>query len=285
MRRPHNPDDLVQLDIRSLHHISRVSGYPLVNSTATLDKVPALLEAVSVNQPGEEDPEFCLAVTFDPYLISGAVYRGIFPMTVTVWEVPIMALKLHTARCLVRPSDMVTSRSVRRRARRYVCTINQRRADVLTFIRNRHEDCWLSPQLWRSFCAIDAAPADHNGMRLFSFEVWEADTGRLAAAELGYTLGGIYTSLTGAFDRRFPGAGSVQLAVTGALLKQRGFACWDLGMAMDYKIAMGGQQMPRQQWQEQVARLRSASTAMPLELKAPLSCREIIDEAPVARSH
>ena len=60
MRRPHNPDDLVQLDIRSLHHISRVSGYPLVNSTATLDKVPALLEAVSVNQPGEEDPEFCL---------------------------------------------------------------------------------------------------------------------------------------------------------------------------------------------------------------------------------
>jgi len=282
MRRPHNPDELVQLDIKFLRHISRVTGYPLVDSTTILDKVPALLEAASVRQPDEEDPEFCLAVTFAPALISRAVYRGFFPMTITVWEVPIMALKLHAERCLVRPSDVVTSRSVRRRARRYVCTINQRRADVLTFIRSRHEDCWLSPQLWRSFCAIDAAPADHHGMRLFSFEVWESDTGRLAAAELGYTLGGIYTSLTGAFDRSFPGAGSVQLAVTGALLQQCGFACWDLGMAMDYKLAMGGQQTPRQQWQEQVARLRSAPTGSPLVLEAPMSCREIIDQASVA---
>jgi len=285
MRRPQNPADLVRLDIKSLRHISRVTGYPLVYSTVSLDRAAALLEAASVHQADEEAPEFCLALTFDPHLISRAVYRGFFPMTITVWEVPIMALKLHTERCLVRPSDVITSRSVRRRARRYVCTINQRQADVLTFIRNRHEDCWLSPQLWRSFCAIDEASADHHGMRIFSFEVWDSETGRLAAAELGYTLGGIYTSLTGAFDRRFSGAGAVQLAVTGALLQQCGFACWDLGMEMDYKRAMGGQQMPRQQWKEHVARLRSGSTAAPLVLDEPMNCRELIDQASAARGH
>ena len=290
MKTPPSPNDRVQLAIRSLRYISRVTGYPLVFSTAILDQIPALLEASSPlpqadqDEEDEEEPEFCLAVTFDPFLISGAVYRGIFPMTITVWDVPIMALKLHNERCTVRPSDIATSRSVRRRARRFVFTIDQRREEALAFIRARHESCWLSPQLWRSFCTIAASPTDHHGMRIHSFEVCEPDTGRLVAAELGYTMGGVYTSLTGAFDSGFPGAGSVQLAVTGAFLERCGFACWDLGMVMDYKVALGGQPMSRLAWQTQVASLRDWSAAKAFVQVEPMGCREIIDQVRQARA-
>jgi Leu/Phe-tRNA-protein transferase len=61
---------------------------------------------------------------------------------------------------------------------------------------------------------------------------------QLAGGELGIACGGVYTSLTG-FTAAADGAGSVQLCALGALLHLCGFAFWDLGMGMEYKVSLG----------------------------------------------
>lgn len=60
-------------------------------------------------------------------------------------------------------------------------------------------------------------PRDVTSVRLYSVEVWNADTGVLAGGELGYSVGGIYSSLTGFSDE--DAAGSVQLGERYTLLR------------------------------------------------------------------
>lgn len=62
----------------------------------------------------------------------------------------------------------------------------------------------------------------------------------VVAAELGYSCGDTYTSLTGAFDRggEHQGAGAVQLAALCAQLWRAGYRVWDTGQHMDYKQKM-----------------------------------------------
>jgi Leu/Phe-tRNA-protein transferase len=72
----------------------------------------------------------------------------------------------------------------------------------------------------------------------------------LVAGELGYTVGAVYTSLTG-FARE-SGAGSVQLAALGRWLQQSKFRLWDLGMEMEYKADMGAVLVPRHRFVQAV---------------------------------
>jgi hypothetical protein len=84
-------------------------------------------------------------------------------------------------------------------------------------------------------------------VRLHSIELWQ--DGKLVAGELGYTVGGIYTSQTG--FRTGTGTGSIQLFVLGQLLLERGCKLWDFGMAMQYKTDLGATTIPRAEWQQQ----------------------------------
>lgn len=264
----------VQLSLSALKEWSRWCGYPLLLSLEMLDELPQILSA----SQRFGNREFCFAPTYHPTLVSEAAYRGIFPMSITLRNTHVMLLKLHTERCVMPPSEAKIKRSVRRDAKRYTFTLDQRPEEVLRLINANHKDNWLVPPLWRSFQEINAAPQKHRGMKIHSFEVYDAATGKLAAGELGFIIGGIYTSLSGAFDPAFSGAGSVQLAVTASLLRLLEFRCWDLGMVMDYKTALGGKSLPRQEWQAQVAQWRDLSIK-PLWQQEPRSCRVLIDEA------
>ena len=70
---------------------------------------------------------------------------------------------------------------------------------------------------------------------MHSIEVWL--NGELAAGEIGFAVGGAYTSLSG--FSAVSSAGSVQLAAAAKLLERCGFSMWDLGMKMNYKTAIG----------------------------------------------
>jgi len=83
-------------------------------------------------------------------------------------------------------------------------------------------------------------------VRLYSIEVFNEETGNLAAGELGYTVGSIYTSLTGFSAEN--SAGSVQLASLGRLLSTLHFSMWDLGMDMNYKRELGSRVMARNEF-------------------------------------
>jgi len=72
---------------------------------------------------------------------------------------------------------------------------------------------------------------------------------------LGYVVGGIYTSLTGA--RTVDSSGTIQLYALGGLLKKLGFKFWDLGMQMEYKMDLGGRLIPRTMWLDVVAKTRN----------------------------
>jgi len=70
---------------------------------------------------------------------------------------------------------------------------------------------------------------------------------RLIAGEIGYSIGRVYTSLSGFYE--VPGAGTVQLACLGKWLELKKYAFWSLGHCyspvMDYKRQLGHRVYPR----------------------------------------
>ncbi|EAN77589.1 hypothetical protein, conserved [Trypanosoma brucei brucei TREU927] len=73
------------------------------------------------------------------------------------------------------------------------------------------------------------------------------EEGDLVAAEVGFVVGDIYTSATGAYCAS--GAGTLQLAVVGEVMRSVGCKVWDLGMGMDYKVkGLGCVPFPRKRW-------------------------------------
>lgn len=111
-------------------------------------------------------------------------------------------------------------------------------------------------------------------VRLYSVEVWNAKTGALAAGELGYAIGSVYTSLTG-FTAE-DSAGSVQLAALGRFLTQESFDMWDLGMELDYKTSLGARNLDRVQFVETLKRLRVKNPNGRLKCDERVSCKDII---------
>ncbi len=73
--------------------------------------------------------------------------------------------------------------------------------------------------------------------------------GTLAAGEIGYRIGQVYTSLSGFFERnnpRFNHAGNYQLYLLAQHLRDAGFAFWNLGYPhMQYKVDLGASILER----------------------------------------
>jgi hypothetical protein len=74
---------------------------------------------------------------------------------------------------------------------------------------------------------------DEFETRIIFTAVIERSTQTVVAAELGYVVGDIYTSATGAYC--VSGCGTLQLACLGEVLRRAGLSFWDLGMTMKYK--------------------------------------------------
>ena len=199
----------------------------------------------------------------------------------------VLLPKLHAHRCVIslEKGDLHVTKSTRKKAKRFTFTVNQAFSQVVEGCHKQHgEKCWLYPTLVEVFAMMNRA--EHTPavlmddktqpcpVRLYSIEVWNAETGALAGGELGYTVGSIYTSLTGFAAE--DSAGSVQLATLGRFLTQLGFSLWDLGMAMDYKMSLGCHLLPRDEFLDHVYAVRYTKGHLILP-EGPYQCRNVID--------
>lgn len=123
-------------------------------------------------------------------------------------------------------------------------TIDHAFDQVAEEIRRFHPHCWLYHQLEEIYKALlnqpsiplgDPNTCDHQNSRvsavdlktrILSIEVWDAESGKLVAGEVGASFGAIYTSLTGFSNRQFSSSGSIQLACLAFLLIKHSFRIW-----------------------------------------------------------
>lgn len=125
------------------------------------------------------------------------------------------------------------------------------------------ERSWLVKEYRAMIEALAIEP--RSGLRPWGVELWarsaDGSGPHLAAGELGYTIGGTYTSLSGFLRRErreWRGLGSVQLRLLAERLRDSGFAFWNLGHPhMQYKLDLGARILPRKEflgrWEEAVA--------------------------------
>ncbi|EED95565.1 predicted protein, partial [Thalassiosira pseudonana CCMP1335] len=142
------------------------------------------------------------------------------------------------------------ARTTRKKSKRYELSINTSFDGVIAACHEQHGVNWLYPNIVKAFRTIHQASNAHSTtttpLRLYSIELWNTETGTLAAGELGYSVGSIYTSLTGFSSENH--AGSIQLAVLKKLLVQCGFDYWDLGGGMEYKFRYGAEMMEQDEF-------------------------------------
>ena len=231
---------ITDLEVQVLQHNPWLRRYPLLLDT------PATRER-AVQIAHEYRGKFCWSTNFSPNFLAGLIRQGYLPMAEELAHGParyILLPKLHQERCILRFDALHVQRSVRKRAKRFEVSCDTCFERVVTLCKQQHGENWLYPPIVEAFKAIATAGATGiDGVRMHSFEVWDKASGALVAGEIGYSLGGCYTSLSGFFT--VDSAGSVQCVATARLLQQAGASFWDLGMALEYKRRMGAKCIPR----------------------------------------
>mmetsp|Transcript_11867 Transcript_11867/g.24503 ORF Transcript_11867/g.24503 Transcript_11867/m.24503 type:complete len:354 (+) Transcript_11867:3-1064(+) len=234
--------------------------------------------------------EFCYTHVYHYRLVAALMIEGFLPIA----DEGVILPKLHHKRCVVSlPQGLHVSKSIRKKSKKFRFTTNKAFDRVVDGCRRQHGPrCWLYPELVKVFKEIFDAGQVHSivnpssnmsnieeaTVRIFSIEIWNDETDELVAGELGYTVGNIYTSLTG-FSAQ-GSAGSVQLASLGRLLSKIGFVIWDLGMDMDYKQSLGSHLMDRRDFVAHVANVRvnQGHHKLPVTDSKGFNCKNLIDE-------
>lgn len=100
---------------------------------------------------------------------------------------------------------------------------------------------WIEPDLVHTLADANRNPVaiETSMFQPVSWEVYSDN--QLIAADIGYQLGAIYSSMSGFSDRSYSSMGIVQLMATATVLKEMGFKIWDFGMEMQYKRNLGAQ--------------------------------------------
>mmetsp|Transcript_36146 Transcript_36146/g.77078 ORF Transcript_36146/g.77078 Transcript_36146/m.77078 type:complete len:391 (+) Transcript_36146:169-1341(+) len=238
--------------------------------------------------------DFFVSRSFDPRLVVQLMAEGFLPIATQGYLLP----KLHVERCVLQlnpTSNLHITKSTRKKSKRFLLSVNECFDEVVAGCHRQHGTNWLYPPIVAAFRAIHQRTIDPNAggvnamlmahdsleprdvtpVRLYTVEVWNAETGALAGGELGYSVGGIYSSLTGFSNE--DAAGSVQLLALGKLLTQCGFEYWDLGMALDYKTRLGAELVRRTDFVGKVKQSRVENKGVALRCDGRRNAKEIVD--------
>eukprot|EP01061_Rhynchopus_euleeides_P039615 TRINITY_DN6795_c0_g4_i1.p2 TRINITY_DN6795_c0_g4~~TRINITY_DN6795_c0_g4_i1.p2 ORF type:complete len:277 (+),score=55.08 TRINITY_DN6795_c0_g4_i1:54-884(+) len=184
--------------------------------------------------------------------------------------------ELQITYSVLEPGNLHVERGVRKRMRnrRYKLTVNQRPEEVWRRINKHHTDNWLGPRyfsmmraVWRGI-EVPLVPRNESEVQVSSWfqpytvELVDLDTNELVAGEIGYTVGCIYTSLTGFSDTTgHPSCGKIQLCALVKYLVGKGIHFVNLGHPpygerMKYKTDIGAKVLPRKDFLDMWSRSR-----------------------------
>lgn len=224
--------------------------YPWVDDESQLGAVPQQLAL--------HGGEFCLSARIDAAMVAAVCRHGYLPMAQLVLGVPILLIKLHEFRCVLDFTAVRVPRSTRRRARGTYLLAEGEVGSTLRAIERAHDDSWIIPPLSAALDELHRSPRGGVSVHAFTLRT-DVDVGaEILAGEIGYAVGAVYTSLSG--YRLRSGAGMVQLAALAGLLADYGYAFWDLGMEVRYKLDLGARLVERATFLE---RYRRAAAEMP----------------------
>jgi Leu/Phe-tRNA-protein transferase len=189
---------------------------------------------------GELNEEFCHSFHFTRKILNRYCHEGFLPMSVEVYGLPLLSLKLHQQRVLLPPSGVRVKKNVLSKFAGHELSIDRDFERCMKAVRDYHRDSWISPPLAALYARSNRARGERA--QLHSVELWNGAV--LAAGEIGYTVGSCYTSLTG--FHTVNSSGTAQLFALGLLLDRSGFKLWDMGMHAPYKLELGGKLYPRE---------------------------------------
>jgi len=124
--------------------------------------------------------------------------------------------------------------------------------------RKKYGSNWLTDRYFEMLRLASADPSVNFKMHCIELVAEDEDdtlsqrgqVPNVLAGEIGFSVGGVYTSLSGWTEARTAERlGTVQLVLLGRWLQQRGYAFWSLGHCysphMDYKRELGHRIYPR----------------------------------------
>lgn len=238
------------------------------------DKDPESFVNLVVRQP----EDFAFGLSFDCEFVAKCARSGYLPMAIPISDtLAIFAPKLHQKRCLLDFDDLHIPKKTKKRAKRFHATVDAAFDFCLQQCCKQHgTHCWFYPRLIQAYRSIHDrnAKGGVHGVRMHSIEVWSED-GKVVAGEVGYTVGSVYTSLSG--FKLVGNSGSVQLACVTPILKRCGFTLWDLGMCMEYKTNLGAKDVPRLAFLAKLRKARDASECF-LRLDGAVNAKELLLE-------
>ena len=218
--------------------------------------------------------EFCLSLDFSPPFIARLMAAGFLVMSIVPEDGPpgdvVLLPEMHLERSVLFFDELHERRSVKRFIPRYELRVDGlgRTTEpcagpsgpflfdtVLERCAQVHGEDWLTPALRRGFHALRKAQAPDSDPRMAAFGLYRE--GRLVAGEFGVAVGKVYTSYSGYKDEN--SAGTVQLILTGRLLRDWGFAFWDLGMVLPYKGELGARTLDRREFLDRFLQAQSGA--------------------------
>eukprot|EP00931_Biecheleriopsis_adriatica_P088510 TRINITY_DN62813_c0_g1_i1.p1 TRINITY_DN62813_c0_g1~~TRINITY_DN62813_c0_g1_i1.p1 ORF type:complete len:391 (-),score=87.12 TRINITY_DN62813_c0_g1_i1:32-1174(-) len=133
--------------------------------------------------------------------------------------------------------------------------------------KEHHGVNWMTRKYLEAFKLASADP--NINFQLHSIELYdteakadgyEAPSELLVAGEIGYSIGPIYTSLSGFNVRNATGLGWIQLSCLGKWLEHKGYSFWSLGHCyspqMEYKRQLGHRIYTRQEFLKRLKEVR-----------------------------
>ena len=273
------------------------TGHVYIDPSDDCDKVvDALLET-------DYSEEFCLARDFEEDFISRLMEAGFLVMSVALEdegggenESPqepfyILLPKLHLARSALLFPELHIKRSIRRFLKRYELRVNTDFDLILDKCIAIHGAQWLTPPLAEILKSMhrstalanlgsqrmetrgkaspwllqgkDLLSANADGRVMpVSFAVYR--DGELKAGEIGVAMEKVYTSYSGFYEE--DNAGMVQMILMAQWMGEMGFAFLDFGMPLDYKTALGAQNIEPRSFVELFRSARYKDTVNTSEL-------------------